>query len=194
MSATVLLPTPARKPRSSPGRLIVQAVGELMITLGVVLMLLVVYQLWWTNVVSDRKAGQIDNALKNAWAAPSAAGAKIPGDAVGIMYIERLGKSWEKPIVQGVALDDLALGVGHFTNTAEPGQVGNFAVAAHRATHGQPFAYLDQVQPGDKVVVEPRPTGTSTRSMRCPVPPAKPGSWSTRTTGPWFCPCRRSRA
>ena len=35
-----------------------------------------------------------------------------------------------------------------------PGQVGNFAVAGHRATNGEPFAHLDTLEPGDKVVVE----------------------------------------
>lgn len=121
-----------------------------MITFGVILMLLVVYQLWWTNIQADRKANQIDNALHQAWSS----GATIPNGAIGIMYIQRLGKSWEKPVVQGVTLSDLAQGVGHFTNSTDPGQYGNFAVAGHRATNGQPFAYLNEVQPGDTVVVE----------------------------------------
>jgi sortase A len=128
----------------------VGVVGELMITMGVVLMLLVAYQLWWTNIEADHKADQIDNALHQAWDS----GATLPNGALGVMYIERLGKSWEKPIVQGVALDDLAQGVGHFNNSADPGQLGNFAVAGHRATHGQPFAYLNEMQPGDTIVVE----------------------------------------
>jgi sortase A len=132
------------------GRRLAGYVGELMITFGLIMMLLVVYQLWWTNIQADRKANQIDNALKQAWSS----GAAIPNGAIGIMYIERLGKSFEKPIVQGVTLDDLAEGVGHFTNTADPGGLGNFAVAGHRATHGQPFAYLNEMQPGDKVWVE----------------------------------------
>ena len=150
MTTTVSAPAPQRPIKDSPGRRIVGVVGELMITLGVILMLLVVYQLWWTNIEADRKANQLDNALHQAWSS----GATIPNGAVGIMYIERLGKSWEKPVVQGVTLDDLAKGVGHFTDTAEPGQLGNFAVAGHRATHGQPFAYLNELLPGDTIVVE----------------------------------------
>jgi sortase A len=31
---------------------------------------------------------------------------------------------------------------------------GNFAVAAHRTTHGQPFRRLAEMAPGDKIVVE----------------------------------------
>jgi len=127
-----------------------------MITLGVVMLLLVVYQLFWTNIESNRKAHQIESQLREKWALPPTKGPKIPGDAVGIMYIQRLGKTWEKPVVEGVDLDDLAKGVGHFMETAEPGEVGNFAVAAHRATHGEPFANLNAIQPGDKVIVETR--------------------------------------
>jgi len=42
----------------------------------------------------------------------------------------------------------------HYKGTALPGQVGNFAVAGHRATHGQPFANLDQLRIGDLIIVE----------------------------------------
>jgi len=145
---------PAR--RTSVARVFSQVLGELMITAGVILLLLVVYQLWWTNIQADRKANEIDNALRDQWSAPAVAGQSIPGDAIGIMYIERLGRGWEKPVVQGVDLDHLAEGVGHFPKTALPGQVGNFAVAAHRATHGEPFAHLDEIRPGDQVILETR--------------------------------------
>lgn len=56
-------------------------------------------------------------------------------------------------MVEGVADEDIALGPGHFPGTAMPGQVGNFAVAGHRATHGEPFAHLDEVRAGDEVIV-----------------------------------------
>jgi len=48
-----------RPRKTSPGRSLVHVVGELMITLGVVMLLLVVYQLFWTNIESNRKAHQI---------------------------------------------------------------------------------------------------------------------------------------
>jgi sortase A len=37
--------------------------------------------------------------------------------------------------------------------TALPGQVGNFAVAAHRVTAGNPFLHLNELRPGDKVMI-----------------------------------------
>jgi sortase A len=145
-----------RPRRTSPGRMLVHVIGELMITVGVVMLLLVVYQLFWTNIESNHKAHQVEKQLQQQWAQPPVKGPKVPGDAIGIMYIQRLGKTWEKPIVEGVDLDDLAKGVGHFLDAQEPGEVGNFAVAAHRATHGEPFAHLDSIQVGDKIVVETR--------------------------------------
>jgi sortase A len=78
-----------------------------------------------------------------------------------IMRIPRLGANWEQPVVKGVGLPALALGVGYFPGAAKPGEVGNFAVAGHRccaATHGEPFAYLDSIQDGDLVIVETRTT------------------------------------
>ncbi len=140
------------------GRTAVHWLGELMITLGLIMLLLVVYQLYWTNLEADRKAEGLRGDLREQWSAPAAVAENkpLPGKALGIMYIERLGKKWQKPIVEGVELDDLAKGVGHFPKSVLPGKVGNFSVAAHRATHGEPFAYLNEIQPGDKVIVETR--------------------------------------
>ena len=55
--------------------------------------------------------------------------------------------------MQGTGLPQLALGPGHVPGTALPGQVGNFAVAAHRVTAGNPFLHLNELRPGDKVMV-----------------------------------------
>lgn len=80
-------------------------------------------------------------------------------EAFAVMRIPRLGAEWEQPVVKGVKDPALALGVGWFPHSVLPGEVGNFSVAGHRccaATHGEPFAYLDRVQNGDKVFVETR--------------------------------------
>ncbi|MEU0029854.1 class E sortase [Streptomyces sp. NPDC006335] len=46
--------------------------------------------------------------------------------------------------------------VGHYPGTAQPGGAGNFALAGHRNTHGEPFRYVDRLAPGDTVQVETR--------------------------------------
>jgi sortase A len=78
------------------------------------------------------------------------------GEGFAFLRIPRLGRDYSVPVVQGVGLDDLARGVGHYPRSAGPGEVGNFAVAGHRATNGEPFAYLDRLRKGDVVVAETR--------------------------------------
>ncbi|MES5823531.1 class E sortase [Streptomyces sp. RG80] len=43
---------------------------------------------------------------------------------------------------------------GHYPGTQQPGQAGNFALAGHRNTHGEPFRYINRLAPGDTVEVE----------------------------------------
>ena len=52
--------------------------------------------------------------------------------------------------------DVVAKGVGHYTSTALPGQIGNFALTGFRVTHGQPFARLLDLGSGDEIIVETR--------------------------------------
>ena len=136
--------------------------GEVLITLGVVALLFVVYLVLWTNVRADARAQALTDDLLHGWAAHPAAAtpvdptkvAMVAGQPFAIMRIPRLGAGWSAPVIEGVTLPDLAQGVGHYPGTAAPGQVGNFAVAGHRRTHGQPFADLQLLRPGDKVTVE----------------------------------------
>jgi sortase A len=44
--------------------------------------------------------------------------------------------------------------VGHYRHTQQAGDSGNFALAGHRNTHGEPFRYLNHLEKGDKVEVE----------------------------------------
>lgn len=149
-AATAPSPWPRRR------HLLVRGAGEILITIGVVALLLVVYQVFYTNFEANRRQDSIKADLRQSWAQQVIAGAPVKGDAIGIIYIERLGRNWERPLVEGVGLKQLARGVGHFPRSAQPGQVGNFAVAGHRATQGEPFAYLDRLRAGDRVVVETR--------------------------------------
>lgn len=80
----------------------------------------------------------------------------IAGDAMALLRIPRFGAGYEIPIVNGTDLSVLSKGVGHYNSTAQPGQIGNFALAGHRVTHGQPFAKLLELTSGDQVMVETR--------------------------------------
>lgn len=79
------------------------------------------------------------------------------GGAYAVLWFERDGRRIVNDsalaVVEGVTLDHLAGGPGHYPHTEAPGQVGNFAVAAHRTTNGAPFYRLDALQPGDEIHV-----------------------------------------
>ena len=142
----------------SATRFTIRAVAEIAITVGLVLAVFVFYLLVWTN----HRTAAAQDALRDDFQAQQQAdhhpGKKAPdpksGEGFGILHIPALGKNWNWVVVEGVGDDDLALGPGHFPHTALPGEVGNFAVAGHRATHGEPFAHLDNLEEGDPVVVE----------------------------------------
>ena len=137
--------------------------GELVITLGVLLLLFVAWQLWWTDVVTDREANRVVAILEQEFARDGT-GAPLPasgipegiGDdgAFAIVRIPRFGADYARPLIEGTGRPVLALGLGHYPGTAGPGQVGNFAVAGHRTTYGRPFHDVDRLRDGDRVVVE----------------------------------------
>jgi len=141
-------------------RTFVRGLGEVFITVGLVLLLFVAYQLVWTNVEAHRRTDAVAGDVRDGWQHPptQTTSTKVVrlknGKGFAFLHIPRLGKKWSVPVIQGVSLPDLAKGVGHYPRTALPGEVGNFAVAGHRATNGEPFAYLDAVRKGDLVVAE----------------------------------------
>ena len=134
--------------------------GELLITIGVVLVLFVGWQLFWTDVVSDADAGQVVATLEKdptgpEWVQPRQA--KL-GDAFAIVRIPRFGSEFARPLYEGTTRDVLTRGIGHYAETGLPGAVGNFAVAGHRTTYGKPFNQIDKLVEGDVVLVETRDT------------------------------------
>ncbi|WNI16689.1 class E sortase [Actinacidiphila sp. ITFR-21] len=153
----------AKAAKESPSVVISRIVGELFITIGVIMLLFVTYQLWWTNVRAHQQANSASNKLEQQWQTTTggpdrAAGTFSPGQGFAIMYIPKLDV--KAPIAQGVdktSVLDKGM-IGHYDgdlNTAMPwDRSGNFAVAAHRNTHGEPFRYINHLVPGDKVVVE----------------------------------------
>lgn len=139
--------------------------GDLCLTLGGLLLLFVVWQLWWTDVTAGRAQAATVHALARDFA--SAPGPATPtgratlpeprvGTAFAVLRVPRFGADWVRPVIEGTDHDVLQRGVGHYVGTAMPGAVGNFAVAGHRTTWGRPFHDIDRLRTGDLVVVETR--------------------------------------
>lgn len=90
-------------------------------------------------------------------AAATGESATQPGAPVAVMEFRRDGERiLHDPmvVVQGVTDEDLMKGPGRYPGSALPGQPGNLAIAGHRSTYGAPFANIDQLRPGDEIVVE----------------------------------------
>ncbi|MEN8650202.1 class E sortase [Streptomyces sp. 21So2-11] len=172
--------------------------AEIAVTFGVVVLLLVVHQLWWTNRQARDAAERKVQALEREWVTGEGAesggdrgsvadppaepveeveevevggeeqGGGAPGasravrkpsaprwdQAYAILRIPRLKVT--APVAQGVSKDGvLDKGyVGHYPQTAQPGRAGNFALAGHRNTHGEPFRYINRLRGGDEIRVE----------------------------------------
>ena len=79
----------------------------------------------------------------------------LPGKALAKLEIPRMGKEGSDAllVVPGVDLDSLQQGPGHYPDTPLPGQLGNAAIAGHRTTWGEPFARIDELVPGDEIIV-----------------------------------------
>ncbi|GFH36531.1 class E sortase [Streptomyces pacificus] len=149
----------ARAAKDSPAVIASRAFGELFITIGVLMLLFVTYQLWWTNILAGQQASAAANKIQDEWAKGRAPGAFEPGQGFAIMHIPKLDVV--VPIAEGIdkhGVLDRGL-VGHYAEgrlkTAMPeDRQGNFAVAGHRNTHGEPFRYINRLTQGDPIVVE----------------------------------------
>ncbi|NTW38656.1 MAG: class E sortase [Cellulomonadaceae bacterium] len=161
------VPSAAPVPRASA--VVLEVVGELLLTLGVLLGLFVVWQLWWTDVVGTRAQAAVVAGLD--WEPP----APVAADPVEVerrdaapamvepalattfatLQVPRWGATDVRPISQGTTTRDVLdpLGIGHYDGTAMPGGLGNFAVAGHRTTYGKPLNRIAELQVGDALVV-----------------------------------------
>ena len=140
-------------------RTLVRVFGECCVTAGAVVLLFLAYLLWGTALQASQQQHAFADQLQQEWRArhvePATAKLHLAvGKPFAFIRIPRFGRHWRFAIVQGTDLPQLALGPGHVPGTALPGGIGNFAVAAHRVTAGNPFYRLNDLRPGDKVLVE----------------------------------------
>jgi sortase A len=174
---------PRRKKRSIGSR-VVGVFGELLITAGVLVLLFLGWQFSLNGIMLNNQQASDANDLAAGWAtsAPSATSAPTPvatdpgtpapagfqygeppvmgavenTESFAVMYVPRFGADFKKTIGEGV--DPRAVlnngGAGHYSNSQMPGEVGNFAIAAHRDGWGSPFLKINELQLGDKVYIE----------------------------------------
>jgi sortase A len=141
-------------------RRILGGLGRAFVTVGILILLFVAYQLWGTGLYTDREQNRLRDQFEtqlhdegSTAASPDEPAPPPPpsGDAVAILRIPRIGL--DTIVVEGTTRDDLRKGPGHYVDTPMPGQRGNAAIAGHRTTYGAPFGNLDQLTKGDVIVV-----------------------------------------
>ena len=81
------------------------------------------------------------------------AGRAAYGKPFAELRIPRFGEDWSWAVVEGTDPSSLELGPGHYPGTPMPGEVGNVAIAAHRAGHGDPFIDFDDLRRDDRVEI-----------------------------------------
>jgi sortase A len=139
-------------------RTFLRGIGKTCISAGVLILLFVAYQLWGTGITEARA----QHRLKAEFTAPvtkiipvsQPAPPPVPGSAIALLRIPKI--SVNAAVVEGVSVDNLQHGPGHYPGTPMPGQAGNSAIAGHRTTYGAPFYRLDQLKAGDDIFVTTR--------------------------------------
>jgi sortase A len=160
--ATTTLERPPRTPRRGRGPSF--WIGTGLILAGLAVLGYVAWQFFGTNFVAAQKQRSIVEKTEQSWRAEGGAGAAAQasparlGGASALIRVPRFGKNYVMPVQEGVSDRVLAEGYGHFSSSAKAGAVGNYALAAHRVTHGEPLRKMPELRPGDEIVVETRTT------------------------------------
>jgi sortase A len=157
---------------------VLSGVGRLLIWAGALVLLFVAYQLWGTGLAEARAQDDLAEDFaallesepttttttttgRPAGSTATTTTTTTPpppppeeGGAVARLVIPRIGV--DKIVVEGVSRRDLQRAPGHYPGTPLPGQPGNAAIAGHRTTYGAPFRDIDELEPGDEILVTTR--------------------------------------
>lgn len=134
-----------------------RAIGLLLIVVGITIIATVVYK----KVETSRKQKAVIEMFENGISEGTSTGNKetVNLDEVNgytpIAIIEIPSIKLSQALVEGISDDVLKYFLGHFDDSAAPGEKGNFAVAGHRVSdYTDAFINLYKVKAGDEVIVK----------------------------------------
>lgn len=137
--------------------------GVVLLVGGLAMLGWVGWQLYGTNYVSRQQQAEAVEEVQQRWEQESTVTAERVTDdegpqdgATALIRIPRFGADYVMPVFEGTSEEVLAKGFAHFEDTAGPGEKGNYALAAHRVTHGEPLRDMPSLRPGDLIEVETR--------------------------------------
>ena len=140
------------RPRKSAK--VLNAISDALITFAIFAIIFAAYQTVWSMYVSQSNIAEAKAEVELMWTEAPAAEPELH-KGFALIYIPRLkDKVWELPVTRGVDPDDLVSGLGHYPDNALPGAKGNFALAGHRATYGEPLANIDELKQNDEVIIQ----------------------------------------
>lgn len=133
---------------------------EALATLAVIVLLFSLYQAVFTNVGAARGQQRDIGSLRESWAvsqevdAVTSLGDATVGDAIGVLQAKSMSPE-EYPVYKGV-FDASVLNAGPtvYENAADPGELGNMAIAAHRDGWNAPFSEADKLGVCDEITLE----------------------------------------
>lgn len=142
-------------PRRTGSRALVWT-GVALVLAGVLVLGYVGWELYGTTWASKREQRRIVDATERAWTGDAASprDRELADGVVALVRIPAIGEQYVVPAHRGTDDETLARGFGVFDDATAPGGVGNFALAGHRITHGEPLRHMPDLEVGDEVIVE----------------------------------------
>jgi len=114
--------------------------------MGVAAIVIALYQLFGTGIIESHAQARLRTT-------PIPAHPHL-GSPVARLRIPRIGL--DIIVVEGVGLPQLAIGPGHYPQSAPIGHAGVTAIAGHSSGWGAPFMKFGRIQPGDMVILDAR--------------------------------------
>ncbi len=138
-------------------RWVIRGLGQTLITLGVVVLLFCVYELYVTGLYTKKEQHDLGKGLDRTWQHAPVPDPKHPlpydvGKGIARIWFPTLHEHFV--VVEGVGREDLKKGPGHYPTSARVGAVGNVVISGHRTTYLAPFNRVDELHTGDPIVLE----------------------------------------
>lgn len=153
--------------KRAPRLTFVGVLGELLMTFGVIMLCFVGWKYWLNDIIVGRHQNEASSHLSQELA-QNAGGQQVDAHGVplgevpmlnaqrfAILYVPEFGVDYMRPIAQGTDYSAvLSDNIGHYPDSAMPGEPGNFAIAGHRLAYGAPMQRIHELKLGDEIIVE----------------------------------------
>ena len=160
-----------RRPQRRPRITATGVLGELLVTLGAVLLLFLGWKYWLNDIITGNEEIQASSQLSHQLAEAASSAEHVDPDAGGIpvrplpqttaeefavIYVPAWGDDWSRRIAADVARSEVLdqAFIGAYMDSTPVGGVGNFVIAGHRLAAGAPMSQLPDLAYGDRAYIE----------------------------------------